>query len=159
MKSVLNRTQNIISKMGENHLPHMLVYSTGLFSLVLSIIFISDSQAFSDNATFAFTFQYASPEFWGVLFALTGIIMMFGFWYDRTTGMAPAFVLAVLYTALGFTSGVEPLSNPDGDALFSASAVYTFVGIIAAICVFACSIPSTSKAQVNGKATHHHLSN
>lgn len=158
MKSVLNRTQGIISKMGENHLPHMLVYSTGLFSVVLSAIFVSDAKAFSDSATFAFTFQYASPEFWGVLIALTGVIMMFGFWYDRTTGMAPAFILAVLYTALGFTSGIEPFNNPDGNALFSASAVYTFVGIIAAICVFACSIPP-ARGQGSGKTSYHHLTN
>lgn len=151
---LLDRAAVIQQKLADNHLPHMLVYSTGLFSVVLALVFFVDAEAFRANATFRSTFSHATPEVWGAAMGLTGLLMMFGFWQNRISGRAPAFVLTVLFSILGISAGREPLANPDGPALLSASAVYTFVGIVCAICIFACTAqPGGSR----GKATDDHV--
>lgn len=154
MKHLLFRAGELQQKLADNNLPHMLVYSTGLFSISLGLIFFLDAQDFIANPTFAFTFQFAIPQAWGVVLALTAALMMFGFWQNRTSGRAPAFVLTVLFSVLGISAAHEPLANPEGPALLSASAVYTFVGIICALCIFACSARTGG---VHAKATDNHL--
>lgn len=137
--NLLQRIGDIHQKLADNHLPHTLVYTTGIFTVVLGVVFLVDAETFARNATFALTFRYARPEVWGIVIGATGILMMFGFWTKRTAGRAPAFILTLVFSALGLSSVHEPLTNPDGPALLSASAVYTFVAIICAICILACS--------------------
>lgn len=136
---LLYRAGELQQKLADNHLPNMLVYTTGLFTIILGSIFFFDAGSFESNPTFSFTFRYAKPEVWGIIMAATGLLMMFGFWQNRTSGRAPAFVLTLIFSALGISAVREPLANPEGPALLSASAVYTFVAIICAICIFACS--------------------
>lgn len=139
MVALRNPTARVMAFMdaiSDNHIPSMVVWCTGVFSIVLGAIFWFDAQDYRDSKTFAFTFEYAAPEVWAILLALTGLVMTFGYWLDGATGRPAAFVLTGIYVALGFTAGIAPLS---GQGLLSASAVYTFVGLISAICVFACS--------------------
>ena len=139
VKQLLSRAATVQQRLADNHLPDMLVYATGLFTLTLGTIFFIDADNFQTNPTFAYTFHFAKPEVWGAVMGLTGLLMMFGFWQNRSSGRAPAFVLTILFAVLGLSAAREPVANPNGPALLSASAVYTFVGIICAICIFACS--------------------
>lgn len=152
--NVLARMGEIHQKLAENHLPNMLVYSTGLFTLTLGTIFWWDAERFADSPTFEYTFAYAKPEVWGIIMGLTGLLMMFGFWQNRTSGRAPAFVLTIIFAVLGISAVGGPLSNPGG--LLSASAVYTFIAIICAICIFACSsVPAGGRR--NAAPADNHL--
>lgn len=139
VKQLLSKAGRLQQTLADNHLPDILVYVTGLFTVTLGTIFFVDAEAFTVNPTFRSTFSHATPEIWGAAMGLTGLLMMFGFWQNRTSGRAPAFVLTILFAVLGISAGREPLANPDGPALLSASAVYTFVGIVCAICILACS--------------------
>lgn len=152
VKTLLYKLGNLQQKLADNNLPHMLVYATGSFSIIIGVIFLFDAENFVNNATFASTFEYALPQVWGSVLALTAALMMFGFWQNRTAGRAPAFVLTLLFTILGLSAAREPLANPEGPALLSASAVYTFVGIICAICIFACSSTPTSGGDRHAQA-------
>lgn len=153
--NILTRLADVQEKLAQNHLPDMLVYSTGIFSMVLGIIFWGDAERFGASPTFEYTFAYASPEVWGIIMGVTGLLMMFGFWQNRTSGRAPAFVLTVVFAALGISAIGGPLTN--GAGLLSASAVYTFVAIICAICIFACSsIPAGGRRHAPPADDHFH---
>lgn len=154
VKHLVAKVGTVQQKLADNHLPDMLVYTTGLFTVVLGTIFFIDAENFTDNPTFRYTFSSATPEIWGAAMGLTGLLMMFGFWQNGSSGRAPAFVLTLLFALLGISAGREPLANPDGPALLSASAVYTFVGIVCAICVLACS---SQQGGPHGRAADHHL--
>lgn len=155
-RKLLYRAAVIQQKLADNNLPHMVVYTTGIFSIIIGIIFFLDAENFITNPTFAATFQYAIPQVWGAVLSLTAALMMFGFWQNRTAGRAPAFVLTLLFTVLGISAAREPLANPGGPALLSASAVYTFVGIVCAICIFACSArPSGGEDHAPSRTDHH----
>jgi len=134
----------------------MLVYSTGIFAIILGGIFFLDAENFVSNPTFAYSFAFAKPQVWGAVMAITAVLMMFGFWTGRTAGRAPAFVLAMMFSVLGITAAREPLANPDGPSLLSASAVYTFVGIICGLCIFACSARTgVERAEAADDHVHH----
>lgn len=152
----LTRMGTIHQKLADNHLPNMLVYSTGLFTITLGVIFWWDAERFAASPTFEYTFAYARPETWGIIMAVTGMLMMFGFWQNRTSGRAPAFVLTVVFAILGISAVGGPLSNSAG--LLSASAVYTFIAIICAICIFACS-SAPAGGRRNAPPADHHLNN
>lgn len=155
-RKFLYRAALLQQKLADNNLPHMVVYTTGIFSVIIGVIFFIDAPNFITNPTFAAVFQYAIPQVWGAVLALTASLMMFGFWQNRTAGRAPAFVLCILFSSLGIAAAGEPLANPAGPALLSASAVYTFVGIVCAICVFACSSKSYGGDHAPAR-THDHI--
>lgn len=152
--NVLTRIGEIHQKLANNHLPNMLVYSTGLFSITMGILFFFDKERFASSPTFEYTFAYTRPEVLGGVIAVTGMLMMFGFWQNRTSGRAPAFILTMIFAMIGITAVGGPLTN--GTGLFSASAVYTFVAIICAICIFACSsVPAGGRR--DAPAADHYL--
>lgn len=153
--NVLARMGEIHQKLADNHLPAMLVYSTGCFTIALGIIFWWDAEKYTASPTFEYTFAYARPEMWGAVMGITGLLMMFGFWQNRTSGRAPAFVLTLIFATLGITAVGGGVYNPN--ALFSASAVYTFVAIICAICIFACSSAARSGGRRYAPPADHHL--
>lgn len=152
--NVLARMGEIHQKLADNHLPAMLVYSTGLFAVTLGIIFWWDAEKYTASPTFEYTFAYARPEMWGSVMAVTGLLLIFGFWQNRVSGRAPAFVLTLVFAALGISAVGGSVNNPN--ALFSASAVYTFVAIVCAICIFACSA-ARSGGERDAPAADHHL--
>lgn len=141
-----------LKAVSERHIPPMLVFSTSAFSIILGVIFVVDASSFIESATFNRTFQYARPEVWGGALSVTGMLLGWLYWLDGTSGRAPAFILTCMYMGVGFTAGVTPLMGEGG--LISASAIYTFVGIISAICVFACvprEVPSEPPTDNNVK--------
>lgn len=151
--NVLARIGEIQQKLADNHLPAMLVYSTGLFAVTLGVIFCWDAEKYAASPTFEYTFAYARPEMWSAVMAVTGLLMMFGFWQNRVSGRAPAFVLTLTFAALGISAVGGGVNNPN--ALFSASAVYTFVAIVCALCIFACSSVRSGGRRHAPPANHH----
>lgn len=152
--NLLTRIGGIHQKLADNHLPAMLVYSTGLFAITLGVIFWWDADKYTASPTFEYTFAYARPEMWGAVMGVTGMLMMFGFWQNRVSGRAPAFVLTLIFAVLGISAVGGGVSNPN--ALFSASAVYTFVAIVCAICIFGCSTVRAGGKR-NAPPAHDHL--
>lgn len=114
-----------------------LVYGLAGFTISLGIILILTADRFLQAPTFAGTFQWARPEIWGALFAVTAALLALEF--RSGAGRLPALVLSILYSAFAVTAAFNPFG---GSGVFSATVVYLGFAWFSATCILACGRPA-----------------
>lgn len=138
VRGFFERLDQAITTLARHKIAHLMVYGMSAFTMILGLVLVTGQSNFYGIPSFAGTFEVMPPITWGIVFAVTGVLLAVAFFFQKRSGRLPGLVLVLLYCVFSMTSWHSASQVSDG--VFSPAVAYGAIAYFGVLVVMVCGV-------------------